>query len=311
MILLEGIEFDKADPKLVTEYLSSISRKSMRLKPSNLKVSNDGKSLILQTLSGIVKEYPIRKSFLYKLLRWYSFPTNLLHRMSIDTVTSLCNDFLLNIRADLVNVKLENDEALTILSPGYNELTDLEVLKLCSPLGIESVSRNDFVLRIYTYEKFKAEPIPGDLCGFSLNIFNSETGFGALRVAHYLLRYICLNGAVVKVHETNEKRFHYGCAEGELQKFLDTQISNALKSRLQLIRYIKKSNKENLIPYLTKISKKIDRLLGKNSSQKFLRELKENSTLYDLFNVLTSRAKEYDISKRLYLERIAGELISN
>lgn len=311
MILLEGIELNNADPKMVTEYLSSISRKSISLKPSNLKVSNDGKFLILQTLNGVVKEYPIRKSFLYKLLRWYSFPTNQLHRMSIDTVTSLCNDFLLNIRADLVNVKLENDEALTILSPSYNELTDLEVLKLCSPFGIESVSRNDFFLRIYTNEKFKAEPIPGDLCGFSLNIFNSETGFGALRVSHYLLRYQCLNGAVVKVDESNEKRFHYGHAEGELQKFLNSQIIKAFESRLKLIHHIKKSNEEESIQYLSKISKKIDRLLGKNSSQKFLRELKENSTLYDLFNLITSRAKEYDISKRLYLERIAGELISD
>lgn len=311
MILLEGIAFSNGDPKLVYEYLSSISRKSIWLKPSNLKVSNDGKFLILQTFNGVVEEYPIRKSFLYKLLRWYSFPLNQLHRMSIDTVTSLCNDFLLNIRADLVNVKLENDEALTILSPEYNELTDLEIIKLCSSLGIESVSRNDFFLRIYTLEKLKAEPVPGDLCGFSLNIFNSETGFGALRVAHYILRYTCRNGAIVKVDGANEKIFHYGYSEGELQKSLNTQIIKAHESRLKLIQYIKKSNEENLFPYLTKISKKIDRLLGKNSSQKFLRELQKNSTLYDLFNVITSKAKDYDISKRFYLERIAGELISD
>ena len=182
---------------------------------------------------------------------------------------------------------------------------------MCAGLGIKEISRNDFFMRIYTSEKYKTEPIPGDTCGFSFNIFNSETGFRALSIAHYILRYICTNGAVAHIGGNNESRIHFGHKEGELQEFLNDQILNALNSRMKLIHSIKKSSEEKADNHIKSISLKIDRLLGRNSSQKFLEELKKDSTQYDLFNVITSRAKDYDISKRLYLERIAGDLITN
>lgn len=311
MILLEGPEFINADPKVVAQYLSTTSREIISVNPSNLKVNNNGKFLILQILNGKIKEYPIRKSFLYKLLKWYSFPISQLYRMSIDTVASLCNDYLLNIKSDNVRVKIENNEALTIIGPKYNELTDLEVIDKCMGLGIKEISRNDFFIRIYTREKFKTEPIPDDPCGFGLNIFNSETGFRALSVAHYIIRYVCSNGAVVQVDSNNESRIHFGQKEGELKEFLDTQILRAYESRVKLIKLMQKSSKEKADSYINQISLKIDRLLGRNSSQLFMEDLKENSTKYDLFNIITARAKEYDISKRLYLERIAGDLLTN
>lgn len=311
MILLEGPEFINAEPKVVAQYLSTTSRESVSVSPPNLTVRNDGKLLILQILNGKVREYPIRRSFLYKLLKWYSFPINQLHRMSIDTVTSLCNDYVLNFRSETVTVKTELGEALTITSPRYNELTDLEVIDMCAGLGIKEISRNDFFMRIYTNEKYKTDPIPGDTCGFSLNVFNSETGFKALSIAHYILRYVCTNGAVAYIGGNNESRVHFGQREGELQEFLNDQILKALNSRMKLIHSIKKSSEEKADNHIKSTSLKIDRLLGRNSSQLFIEDLKENSTKYELFNIITSRAKEYDISKRLYLERIAGDLITN
>lgn len=311
MILLEGPEFINADPKVVAQYLSTTSRESISVNPSNLKVNNNGKFLILQILNGMVKEYPIRKSFLYKLLRWYSFPISQLYRMSIDTVTSLCNDYLLSIKSEIVKVKIENNHALTIVGPKYNEISDLEVIDKCAVLGIKEISRNDFFMRIYTQEKFNTEPIPEDPCGFSLNIFNSETGFRALSVAHYILRYICSNGAVVQIDKGNESKVHFGQKEGELQEFLDAQILKAFESRMKLITFLMKSSRERADPYIKEVSLKIDRLLGRNSSRLFMEDLKENSTKYDLFNIITFKAKAFDISKRLYLERIAGDLITN
>lgn len=311
MILLEGPEFVNANPKVVAQYLNTTSRESLSVKPSNLKVNNDGKFLILHVFNGKAKEYPIRRSFLYKLLKWYSFPISQLHRMSIDSVTSICNDYLLNISSNNVFVKIENGEALTIVGPNYTEITDLEVINKCMGLDIQAISRNDFFMRIYTHEKFQTEPIPDDPCGFGLNIFNSETGFRALSVAHYILRYVCSNGAVVQVDWANQSRVHFGYKPEELQTFLDAQIMKALESRLTLIILIQKSNEEKANAYIREVSLKIDRLLGRNSSQLFMEDLKDNSTKYDLFNIITARAKEYDISKRLYLERIAGDLLTN
>lgn len=310
MILLEGPEFINADPKIVAQHLNTTLRENVNLNPANMKMNTDGKFLILQVLNGKVKEYPVRKSFLYKLLNWYSFPISQLHRMSIETVASLCNDYLLSIKSDCVNLKTENGEALTLTSPRYSEISDLEVIDMCVALGISGISRYDFFMRIYTTEKFKTEPIPGDMCGFSFNVFNSETGFKALSISHYILRYVCSNGAVAQFDKTDDRRYHFGHQKGDLQKFLNEQILKGLESRLKLIKNIKESTNVKASDYTTLISAKIDRLLGRNASQRFLEELKEDSTQYDLFNMITSKAKDYDISKRLYLERIAGDLIT-
>src|SRR5664279_5107785 len=102
MILLDGPEFDKAMPEVVAKHLRDVPRESLEVNPANLSVKHDGKYLMLQVVNGKVREYPIRKSFLHKLLKWYSFPVHQLQRMSIDTVTSLCNDYLLNIKSDNV-----------------------------------------------------------------------------------------------------------------------------------------------------------------------------------------------------------------
>lgn len=49
----------------------------------------------------------------------------------MDTVTSLCNDYLLHIKADKVRMKTENEEELTIVSDRYNDFPDLEVIEMC------------------------------------------------------------------------------------------------------------------------------------------------------------------------------------
>ena len=309
MILLEGTEFINARPEVVAEYLRATPRECVDVNPSNLSVKHDGKYLMLQVVNGKVKEYPIRKSFLHKLLKWYSFPVHLLQRMSMDTVTSLCNDYLLNIKADNVKVKTENGEALTIISDKYNDFPDLEVIEMCEGLGIKEISRNDFLMRIYTHEKFKTEPIPKDPCGFSLNIINSETGFGALSISHYILRYICSNGAVARVDASDERKIHFGYKEGELQDFLSEQILKAFESRMKLANFIRASVEQKASDYVKQISLKIDRLPGRSAGREFLSELKQNATKYDLFNLITHKAKEHGLWERLYLERLAGELI--
>jgi hypothetical protein len=309
MILLEGTEFEKADPAVVAKYLIATPRECLDVNPSNLSVKHDGQYLMLQVVNGKVREYPIRKSFLHKLLKWYSFPVHQLQRLSMDTITSLCNDYLLNIKSDNVKVKTENGEALTIVSQKYNDFPDLQVIEQCGRLGIDKISRNDFLMRIYTHEKFKTEPVPGDPCGFGLNIINSETGFGALCLSHYILRYICKNGAVARVDESDGSKVHYGNHEGDLQRFLNDQIMKAFESRFTLVRFLRDSAGLKAKDFLAQIASKIDRLPGRKPSNDFFSELEENATKYDLFNLITHKAKNYNIGERLYLERVAGDLI--
>lgn len=344
MILLEGPEFDKAKPEeVVSKYLSAAARECLGVNPANLSVKHDGKYLMLQVVNGKVREYPIRKSFMHKLLKWYSFPVSQLQRMSMDTVTGLCNDYLLGIKADNVRVKTENGEALTIVSDRYNDFPDLEVIEMCGGLGIDRISRNDFVMRIYTHEKFKTEPVPNDPCGFGLNIINSETGFGALDVSHYILRYICSNGAVARVEGSDGSRIHFGHREGEMQWFLNDQILKSFENRFKLVNFLKESTQLKAKDYVKVIGLKFERVMGRGAwsellgesyareglgiaqangivdAQSAARKIRNsmgvsgepwnNATKYDLFNAITDKAKGYGIGEKLYLERIAGEMI--
>jgi hypothetical protein len=309
MILLDGPEFDKAKPEVVAKHLRAVQRECLGVNPVNLSVKHDGKYLMLQVVKEKVREYPIRKSFMHKLLKWYSFPVSQLQRMSMDTVTGLCNDYLLGIKADNVRVKTENGEALTIVSNKYNDFPDLEVIEMCGGLGIDRISRNDFVMRIYTHEKFKTEPVPGDACGFGLNIINSETGFGALDVSHYILRYVCSNGAVARVDGSGGSRIHFGHHEGEMQDFLNDQILKAFESRFKLVSFLRESTQLKAKDFVKAIGLKVERVMGRSAWRELIGELGEESTKYNLFNAITHKAKGYGIGERLYLERLAGELI--
>src|SRR5690606_6080826 len=144
-MVTEGIEFNNAEPKVVIDYLENLNRTRLQISPSNLKVGLDGRSLVLSVMNGGVKEYPVRKSFLHKLLKWYAFPLGQLNRLSGESVVSICNDYLMSINRNYVNLTIEKGAALTITSPDYNEITDLEVTKKCADLGVRTISRNDFM----------------------------------------------------------------------------------------------------------------------------------------------------------------------
>jgi hypothetical protein len=307
----EGLEFINADPEQVIDYLESLERSKLQVNPSNLKVYLDGKTMMLSVMNKNVKDYPIRKSFFYKLLKWYSFPMNQLYRLSNETVISVCNDYLMNINREFVNVTLEKGEALTITSPNYNEITDLEVIKKCTDLGVRTVSRNDFMLRITTEEKFKFEAVKGDNCGIGLNVINSETGFRTLNIAHFVMRYVCSNGAIVRISNDYKERVHYGYKEFELQEFLNEQVELALLRQLEVADSIKDLPNKAAADFINSVNRRIESYLGKNESKNFFSELDEEATLYDLFNVVTNKAKNYDLSKRVLLENLAGDLILN
>jgi len=310
-MVTEGIEFNNARPEEVIDYLQDLDRVKLALSPANLKIKLDNKQLMLRVMDKAVRDYPIRKSFLYKLLKWYSFPMNQLYRLSNETVISICNDYLMNINRKYVDVTLEKGEALTITSPDYNEITDLEVIQKCTYLGVRTVSRNDFMLRITTEEKFKFEAVKGDKCGIGLNVINSETGFRTLSVAHFVMRYTCSNGAIVRIVNDANDRVHYGHKEYELQAFLAEQIELALLSRQQVADSIKYLPNEPAAEFINSVYKRIESYLGKNESKNFFDELNEKSTLYDLFNLVTNKAKNYDLGKRVLLENLAGDLILN
>lgn len=310
-MVTEGIEFNNAKVHQVIDYLESIDRKKIQVPPCNLKINSDGRYLFLSVMDDGVKDYLIRKSFLHKLLKWYSFPLGQLNRLSMDTITSVCNDYLMNINRSFVNITIEKGEALTITSPEYNEITDFDVIKSCAELGVRTVSRNDFMLRITTEEKFRFDAVPGDNCGIGINIINSETGFRTLSISHYVLRYVCSNGAIIRIDKSGGEKVHYGHRENELQLFLREQVALALANQKKVAQSISGLTNKNASSFIESVNKRIESYLGKNEAKNFLSDLNSNSSLYDLFNLVTDKAKNYDLSRRILLEGLAGDLILN
>ena len=211
MELRRGVEFDAAEPHEVVDHLRSRRLETIVTQPDHLHVSTDGSDLFLRIANGRIREFPVRATFVFKLLRWFSFPTRQMSFLSDDTMVSILNDYLLRIRSGEVAVRVEDGEALTILSEKYSPLPDLEVIERCDGIGISGISRDDFQLRLYSQIQVKTEPVQGDECGLGFNIFNSETGFRALSMSNYVFRLACSNGLIVSEKGDDWKPLpHYG-----------------------------------------------------------------------------------------------------
>lgn len=308
--LKEGTEFNQAEPAEVADFLRSRSLKHLELDPERLHIANDGKALLLQVSNGALHEYPIRKSFLFKLLKWFSFPVRQIHRLNIDTVTSVLNDFVLNIHSGKVTVTIEDEEALTITSSKFSRLSDLDVFDLCGTLRVEHISRNDFFLRLYSEVNYKEEIVKGDLCGFGYNVLNSETGFRTLSVHHYLLRYICSNGAIVRT-SMKEERVHYGHDVNELKDWLAEQLRGAEEERAGLMTSLRNTLSVKSGTQSETLSKKLGGLVGRVEGEAIMGKISDSMTLFDVLNLLTQEAKRFDVGRRLQLESIAGNLLQD
>lgn len=315
--------FVRTEPTMVIKHLESVKRRIIKTSPSSLCLKtgtgNDSEFLYLHRNNGIHESYPVRRSFLHKLLKWYNLPTRLISRLSSETIVSAANDFLLNMNSSNVFIKLENDEALTITSLKYTDIPDLELLKICSISGISEVSRDDFCMRIYSEQEFETEPIPGDKCGFGYNLFNSETGFMGLKILHYILRYICSNGAIASFKGDDTKSlYHYNLDKDYAYQYIQNSLKKISETREQLIeklRSLKVSYTSEKV--LKLVLRRLSGVIGSAQAQSLMKSYKMNtasnleefdSTKYALFNFITSSAKTYDIHKRAQLEQVAGDL---
>ncbi len=310
MNLRHGQTFAEAAPEEVVDFLRDRRLQEFQVDPQNLHVVNDGTMLLLRMSRGGVSEYPVREVFLHKLLKWYGFPARHLGRLNIDTVSSILNDFLLNIRSGDVTLKVENGEALSITSGRYNNISDLEVLELARSLGVASISRNDFFMRVYTTIRARVFPVPGDECGMGHNVFNSETGFRALSVHHFVLRYVCSNGAVIEIDSGKRQCVHYGHPEWMLRDFLEREIDESRDIQERVMRSIQESTRQSCQGNIERTRKRLRPLVGNAVTARALASLDAHASRYDLANIVTSLAREVEIGRRLQLERLGGELLA-
>lgn len=308
LCLRDGREFNQAEPAEVEDFLRSRTLTHLEMPPEKLRIANDGKALVLQVSNGAPREYPLRKSFFLKLLKWFSFPVSQIRRLDIDTVSSVLNDFLLNINSGDVTLTIENDEALTITSRSFSRLPDLDVLRLCRMLGVEHISRNDFFMRLYSHVQSRKEIVKGDECGFGYNVLNSETGFSSISIYHYILRYICTNGAVVRF-DSHDERVHYGYKDGELTEWLGEQIMGAGEECGALLASLQGTRSVKAGPQKERIARTLRSIVGRAGGEAIMGGITDGSSLFDMFNLVTHAAKQFDVGRRLKMEKIAGDLL--
>lgn len=310
MNLIEGLEFKNADPAKVVSHLCGLDRKNIITAPELLEVDYNNGEVSLRVTNGTDNLYPLRKSFMYKILNWYHFQRELIPKLSMKTIVCIANDFIRNIKSREVNVKIENGEALTITSQNYTEFSDLMVIDLAKEYGIESISRNDFFMRLYVKKVREIEPIKGEVFAFGFNIFNSETGFRALNAIPYLLRYSCSNGALINETGASKAMCHFGYKSIEMKEYLTTIFQKTEQTISNISDDIQELSKRRAKEFTRKLIPSLDRMMFRTEREVLLKKLNDDSTGYDLFNMITSYAKNFEIGKQLYLEQLAGKLLT-
>ncbi len=307
--LRNGPVFSMASPEEVIEALNSRTIRKLECRPECLRVEQENGELIVYHVNGTVAQFPMRRSFFYKLLRWYNFPVRQIGNMSSETVVSLLNDFILNMKSERVTLTIEDGEALTITGSSYAELPDLTVIEQCLPLHIYKISRDDFFIRIYSEVRHRFEPVPGDVCGFGMNVINSETGFRALTIEHYLHRFICSNGAVAQVPGKKRKYYHLQSESEDLASALCSAVAEQREERrLLAARWISgiRCPSEAMLAWL---KRELIRRIGSKPAAHFLKGVSTEMSTLDLFNSLTTYAKEFNLQERYNIEAIAGDML--
>ncbi|MBX3007636.1 MAG: DUF932 domain-containing protein [Melioribacteraceae bacterium] len=277
--------------------------------PESLAIKHDNRSLYLTVFeNNKIREFPIRRAFLEKLLKWYSFPIRQLDYFDIETVAMICNDYLMNMKSNTVAIKIEWGDALTIKSDKYVEVSDLELISNLKRLNIESVLIDDYTTTIKVEEMKKIKPFPGDEFGMGLSVQNSETGFSAVRIKDFLLRYVCTNGAYVANPNSEHRFYHYNLFVQDIYDRIDIMINEIGWRAEKLERRIQKME----TPVHEQTVAKINKDIFHRTAIKLLNDVISTDrtlTFYELFNLITERAKEFDYTKRRLIEEVAGRMI--
>lgn len=307
-LLREGRVFDEAPVEEVETFLRERSLRFHTVAPERLRLADAGKTLVLEITNGSIHQYPVRRTMLLKLLKWFGFPLRLLDRLGVETVLGVANDFLLGIRSGDVTVMVEDGEALGITSGRYTRLEDLAILHRFSSPGVEKASRTDFFTRMYIPRTSAAAIRPGDDFEFGLNIVNSETGFRALGVYRYVFRLVCTNGAVVRIAVADDRIVHYGLPAERLEEWLAARVMNERGEPHDVVRRLRSAGDRAWDKVPAGLSRRLTAILGRTGGGRVVRELSGAGSGYDAFNRLTEEAKEHDPGTRFDLELAAGEL---
>ncbi|GAB4292215.1 MAG: hypothetical protein Kow0068_17490 [Marinilabiliales bacterium] len=314
-ILKEGKNFYKhQNYNQVIDYLKSRDEKIVNVYTQGLKIIEQDNQLFL-TVKNKTKHdtYPVRRSFLYKLLKWFNINYHSISHFTTDTIVKMCNDTInaISSRTDNVMLRIENGDAKTIASNRFTVTDDLKVIDIVNKFhDILHISRDDLCMQIITdYHQVGAEPIVGDTYGFGLSIVNSETGFAMLNAEIYILRYFCTNGAVSQIKHNVGKVSHYNKSEDFFYYTLKETLKHKVLQPKYFAKLILNSKKIKAEKYFPDVQFRIGGIIGQSDAYNFFKNFDTSKSKYDLYNFITEKAKNFSLLEKYELERFAGKLL--
>lgn len=302
-----GESFNRCPVPAVQEFLRKRKLEALREHTRNLEIVITDSGAALRMNGSSADCFPLRQSFFDKLMRWYQFPLQALHRMELDEVLPLMNA-VLRLIAKPVVIYIEDGEALTIVSTRFLHVPDAMLLSVRQSDSSLLVTRTDHFMHLFGEEISKVEVQPGDIVGIGSSVVNSETGFNALSVGWYLMRLVCSNGAVVPISLFHNKIYHSNESSVRIHvdKALD-QLNEASGKSGDVIRLLRRSLKaEN--PPRAFAEQGLNPLIGYWNAKELLDAQYDDRSakLFDLFNRVTYSAKRQPPRIRLAMEELAG-----
>jgi hypothetical protein len=312
-IVRPGNIFIRDSKEKVLQFLQQRKLERINTMTPGMTFVMDDDQLTLELKNGRLNRFPVRESLLAKLMNWYHIPNKILYDFDPETTLMVLNNILKIIKGQ-VTVSIEDGEALTIVSRNYAYIEDQVVISKFDSEKIDYIDRNDHYTRIYFKEINRIEPQVGDYIGCAYNLFNSETGLRAFEITAFLLRLVCSNGMVVPVNQVQSKIIHYN-----INPRIAYDMIEEVKAHLPILFQTMEHNLMRSIsiffdPDKPVIKNCLNGILGFPKGNQLLAEYalqeKENKTLYDFYNFITSTANEVKGLKSLQLQRYAGEIIS-
>ncbi|RKY33150.1 MAG: hypothetical protein DRP74_00425 [Candidatus Omnitrophota bacterium] len=276
----------------------------------------------LEVSNGRIKVHVLRedaeKGLAYRLgipIRYFEKMKTELPDLAIENV----NKWLKKFANKRFLIRYEMDEVRAVLTEGYRIVNHLDLVKLIGKRTMEKFAKaecfahlDDRYLTInllFMDDMIDNDWVPG------VQIMNSETGHGALKIHPRMLRLVCNNGLIYSGEEIQGlyRRVHYGKADNEsLWQEIETVFDRAVNSCESIVKKV-----EGLRDIEVDVEAEINRI-GKEyrlTEEQKVRILKcfgeePERNKFGVIQALTRAAQEEeDFYKQQYLEKVAGKLI--
>lgn len=303
------------------DYFSMLENKKVEklvVNPDSLKTILKDRKLYLEVEKQKTDLYPVSKVFVEKLFRWFYTSTEILPALSPESLLSVTNDLLSTIYKrgmkypfNTVQLRIEDSVVLSILGNNYVTIEDREIYEHIGQFGVQKIIHDDHITRFISEIKIQNEAVVGDRMGYAMHFTNSQTGFGAMTRSIYILRYWCKNGAVSDQLLKKDCHYHTG---GGLQGFVRSLESFSTDFGEWVSNFevcLKEARKENYNKLMAvRVKEILSRVLTVYETKELMKTLEKSETLWQVYDVLTTRAKTFNTYQRFLLEEAAGSVIS-